>query len=133
MPENKGKKHFLNLFGTNRLDKQGRNHGRWKIYIGDVMVRNGRFRHGREVGKWRYYHMNGNLFMEEKYKRKLNYIPVTRYHENGNLARTGQARRIESGNIIKYFWFGEWQVYNSAGEYSHTELYENGNLVIGKL
>ncbi len=125
----KDKKHFLGLFGSNKFDKQGCYHGRWKVYVNDVLVRNGRFKHGKEVGKWRYYHMNGNLMMEERYKRKLNHIPVKRYHENGNLARIGQARKIESGNIIKYFWFGEWQVYNSTGQFSHTEYYENGNLV----
>ncbi len=33
---------------------------------------------------------------------------------------------------IRYFWFGEWKVYDDAGNFSHTEYYENGNQVMLK-
>ena len=119
------------LFRINRFDKEGQFHGKWKVYINDgkTLVRKGRFRHGKEVGKWRYYTQDGQRLMEEKYKRSRNYIQVWRYHENGRLARTGQARMIDSGNILRYFWFGEWKVYDSNGAFSHTEFYDQGKLV----
>ncbi|MFD2244958.1 toxin-antitoxin system YwqK family antitoxin [Pontibacter ruber] len=119
------------LFRINRFDKEGQFHGKWKVYInnGTILVRQGRFRHGKEVGKWRYYYQDGQRLMEEKYKPRKNYIQVKRYHENGQLAKEGQARMIESGNILRYFWFGEWKVYDKSGQFSHTEYYEQGNLV----
>ncbi|MBF9255564.1 hypothetical protein I2I11_19855 [Pontibacter sp. 172403-2] len=116
-------------FRINRFDKEGRFQGRWKVRVGDekTLVRNGRFRHGREVGTWKYYYPSGKLLMVEKHKRNLDYILVKRYHENGKLAKEGQARLVTSGNVVRYFWFGDWKVYDEHGKFSHREYYEDGN------
>ncbi|MEJ8801803.1 hypothetical protein [Pontibacter sp. H249] len=118
-------------FKINRTDKQGRYHGRWKVYFGEknTVIRNGRFRHGREVGTWRYYYPNGTRYMKEKYSRKSNDIKVEKYHENGKLARKGTARFIETSTLEKYYWYGDWEVYDTSGAFSHIEVYSNGNLV----
>ncbi|WP_276495936.1 hypothetical protein [Pontibacter litorisediminis] len=124
------KQGFL-FWKTNRYDKQDRQHGRWKLYLGDdeTLIRNGRFRHGVEAGKWKYYYPNGTLYMLEKYNRRDNIIHVQKFHENGKLARSGQARMIRSTFKDHYFWFGEWQVFGEDGKFSHTETYESGHLV----
>ncbi|TPE45918.1 toxin-antitoxin system YwqK family antitoxin [Pontibacter mangrovi] len=126
-PEKRG---FL-FFRINRFDKNGERHGRWKVYFGEteVMIRNGRFRHGVEVGKWKYYYPDGTRYMVEKYSRRDNNIQVTKYHENGSLARKGTARILRSTFKDHYYWFGDWQVYDTLGNYSHTETYKSGNLV----
>lgn len=120
-------------FKINRFDKEGRFHGRWKIYLGEgkdkVLIRNGRFRHGLEVGKWRYYYPSGVLYIYEEHKRYQNVYTMKRYHENGNLMKEGQAMTVNNGKGVKYFWFGEWKVYNEQGEYTHTEVYKDGNLI----
>lgn len=118
-------------FKINKYDKQDRQHGRWKVFFGDnnTVIRNGRFRHGDEVGTWRYYYPSGTRYMREKYKRGSELIKVEKYHENGKLARRGMARFIETSTLDKYFWFGDWEVFDTNGEYTHTEVYEGGNLV----
>lgn len=122
-------------FRINRFDGSGRFHGMWKIMGPDekTLIRKGRFRHGREVGTWRYfYYPSGNLYMVERHKRRLDYIPVKRYHENGSLEKEGQARVEDTKEKIRYFWFGEWRVYDDRGNFSHTEYYVNGNRLLLK-
>ena len=119
-------------FRINRFDKEGKFHGMWKIRGSDdkTVIRKGRFRHGRVVGTWRYYYYpSGSLYMVEKHKRKLDYIPVKRYHESGALEKEGQVRVEDTPEKLRYFWFGEWKVYDEAGNFSHTEYYVNGNQV----
>lgn len=118
-------------FRINRFDREGRFQGRWKVRVGDneTLVWNGRFRHGREVGTWKYYYPSGKRLMVEKRKRNQDYILVKRFHENGNLAKEGRARLVTTGNIIRYYWFGNWKVYDENGRFSHREYYENGNEV----
>ncbi|MCX2739325.1 hypothetical protein [Pontibacter anaerobius] len=129
--EEKPKKHGFLFFRINRFDKEGKYHGRWKVYFGEdeQVIRNGRFRHGVEVGKWKYYYPDGTPYMLEKYNRRNNIILVEKFHENGNLARKGTARLIRTPTRDHYFWFGEWQVYDESGSFSHTETYKSGNLV----
>ncbi|MBC5991574.1 toxin-antitoxin system YwqK family antitoxin [Pontibacter cellulosilyticus] len=123
-------KHFL-WFKINKFDKEGRMHGRWKVFFGkdDTVIRNGRFRHGNEVGNWKYYYPDGTRYMKEKYRRNSEVLQVTKYHENGKLARKGEARLIKTSTMDRYFWFGDWEVYDTDGEFSHIEMYESGNLV----
>ncbi|GAB3195711.1 hypothetical protein ABID22_001582 [Pontibacter aydingkolensis] len=61
-------------------------HGRWKIYLGDdnIVIRNGRFRHGNEMGAWRYYYPSGLGYMREKYKR------------NSELIQYGNTTRVDN-------------------------------------
>lgn len=120
-------------FRINRMDRLGRYHGKWKLTGPDdkTIIRKGRFRHGREVGTWRYfYYPSGSLYMVEKRKRKQDYFLVQCYHENGALAREGKARVDETVLDIRYYWFGNWKVYNERGEYSYNEYYEKGNLIV---
>lgn len=110
-------------FRINRFDNSNRFHGMWKIKGADgkTLLRKGRFKHGKEKGKWRYYYPSGQLMMVERYKRKLDYIQVRRYHENGALAREGQAKVEETKQKTRYFWFGNWKVYDEQGNFSHME------------
>ncbi|WP_299757131.1 hypothetical protein [uncultured Pontibacter sp.] len=122
------KQGFL-FWKVNRFDKHGKFHRRWKVYVDEQLVRNGRFKHGIEVGKWKYYYPNGSLFMVERYNRRNNIILIEKFHENGNIARKGTARIIRTPTQEHYFWFGEWQVYDEQGSLSHTETYRSGKLV----
>ncbi|WP_157578714.1 toxin-antitoxin system YwqK family antitoxin [Pontibacter roseus] len=115
-------------FGRNRFDKEGQYHGRWKIYTADnaTLLRNGRYRHGRETGVWRYYHPNGQLRKIEYHKRKSPFFLTKVYHDNRQVERQGMARVVETERDIHYFWTGTWQVYDRQGQFSHAEYYEKG-------
>lgn len=120
-------------FNINRTDKDGNYHGRWKVYFGEdnTVIRNGRFRHGHEVGTWRYFYPDGTRYMKEKYSRNSEQVKVEKYHENGNLARKGVARVIKTSTMDRYFWFGDWEVFDTNGNFSHIEVYDRG-ILIGK-
>ena len=124
-------KKWYQPFRTNAFDKAGNYHGRWKIYINNDqdLIRNGRFRHGKEAGTWRYYYPEGGLYMVEKYKRGSDNIQVKKYHQNGKLAKVGTAKMISNAEMAHYYWEGEWQVYDEQGNYSHTETYLKGALL----
>jgi len=116
-------------FQTNAFDKNKEYHGRWKLYLQDNLVRNGRFKHGQEVGTWRYYYPSGNIYMVEKYKRNSPVIEVWRYHENGKLAKSGKAKYYNTETLAHYYWEGEWNVYDEQGNFTHTETYLKGNIL----
>src|SRR5688500_11069863 len=64
-------KHWYNPFQVNAFDKDKEYHVLWKVYLDDdkqKLIRKGRFKHGKEVGTWRYYYPGGGLYMKEKYK-----------------------------------------------------------------
>ncbi|WP_187260854.1 toxin-antitoxin system YwqK family antitoxin [Pontibacter beigongshangensis] len=124
-PEKGDQKQGFLFFRINRFDKEGRFHGRWKVHHEEegYLIRKGRFRHGREVGKWKYFYPDGTTFMEEKWKRGKGEIRVKRYYENGELKRKGKARLDTAGEQVRFYWFGDWKVYNEQGQYTHTEKY----------
>jgi antitoxin component YwqK of YwqJK toxin-antitoxin module len=116
-------------FKINRFDKEGRHHGRWKLYLSDntTLLRNGRFKHGKERGKWRYYYPDGSIRKIEYHKPNTNEYLIELFHDNGALEKKGMARVVETERTIHYFWYGTWEVYNRAGQLTHTEYYEKGN------
>ncbi len=122
-------------FRVNRVDASGRYHGKWKALGPDdkTIARKGRFRHGKEVGTWRYYYYpSGELYMVERHKRHKAALEVKRYHENGALAKEGQAAVLETEENIRYFWYGTWKVYDTEGNFSHNEYYVNGKKLLLK-
>lgn len=118
-------------FTVNRFDKEGRHHGSWKLYLSDnkTLLRKGRFKHGQERGKWKYYYPSGRIRKIEYHKPNTKEFLVKLFHDNGELEKQGMARVMETERVIRYYWFGTWQVYNRAGQLTHTEYYENGNEV----
>lgn len=117
-------------FMVNGFDKNKEYHGRWKIYINNDkdLIRNGRFKHGKEAGTWRYYYPEGGLYIKEKYKRNSPVVLVWRYHKNGKLAKSGTARIYRDETMAHYYWEGVWQVYDEQGNFTHTVTYVKGNL-----
>ncbi|WP_426489830.1 toxin-antitoxin system YwqK family antitoxin [Hymenobacter sp. 102] len=105
-------------------------HGPWREYF-DMAEQHpanaGRYRHGLPVGRWRYYHPTGGLERQEQfYRRPPGLLTIRYYHSNGQLARQGQARyRITDANV-RFFWFGEWKCYDTAGQPQPSEFYRNG-------
>lgn len=125
-------KRWYNPFQVNAFDKDKEYHGLWKVYLDDdkqKLIRKGRFKHGKEVGTWRYYYPSGGLYMKEKYKPNSPVIQVWRYHENGKLAKSGMAKLYRTDTMAHYYWEGDWQVFDEQGNLSHTETYLKGNLI----
>lgn len=116
----------------NRLDAEGKRHGRWREYfdVAETQVANqGRYRHGRPVGQWRYFAPGRRLEHTERYLRfPAHHIRLTYYHPNGQVAKRGQARYELHADGGRFYWFGEWRQYNELGQPQPSAYYTNGLL-----
>ena len=116
---------------ANRLDRHGDPQGRWHVYYDSAQARpltRGRYRHGRAVGRWRYYAPVGGLVRQERYHRH-GFSDITYYHANGLVARRGQARVADEPDGLHFYWFGEWLSYSDTGTLQKVEIYQSGRLV----
>lgn len=116
----------------NRLDAEGKRHGRWREYFdaAETQVANqGRYRHGQPVGQWRYYAPGRKLEHKERYLRSpAHQLQLAYYHPNGRLAKSGQARYLLHADGGRFYWFGEWKQYTDTGKPLPSEYYINGLL-----
>lgn len=125
---------FLKGIIVNRYDSKAQHHGKWKYLDrsqGRKLVCIGRFDHGRQVGEWRYYHLNGKLRMTERYtweggKRK---VDVSFYHENGQVSTRGIATVEVEDNKTHYYWNGDWVYFEPDGTFLKTVTYNYGQPV----
>lgn len=115
-------------FKINRYDKLNRPHGMWKLYLSEnkSLLRKGRYKHGKERGKWYYFYPSGQVRKIEYHKLKEKEFLVQLFHENGQLEKQGMAQVVETPLKVHYYWFGTWQVYDERGQYTHSEYYEKG-------
>lgn len=105
-------------------------HGPWREYFDAASqhpANAGRYRHGLPVGQWRYYAPSGELEREERFARRPpGQLTIRYYHPNGQVAKRGQARYRISDTDVRFFWFGEWKCYDTAGQPLPSEFYRNG-------
>lgn len=103
------------LFKKNRYDRNKQMHGKWKMYWDDeekIKMSHGRFRHGKPVGRWKYYNNQGQIEKFEIIRRKKGVIKTTVYHTNGQVQKKGLARIMMDKDDLVYYWFGEWKCYD---------------------
>ena len=114
------------LFKKNQLT-DGHKHGRWVSYYGSdstTVYSKGRYKHGEERGKWRYFYEDGTRAKKEIYRR--NQIKTTNYHPNGKVRSSGQARLEDNPQAVEYFYFGDWKFYTPSGHLHKIVRYERG-------
>ncbi|NVO31515.1 toxin-antitoxin system YwqK family antitoxin [Hymenobacter lapidiphilus] len=120
----------VGFWSRNRFDQQELRHGPWHIYLDaqqQHLLNKGRYRHGREVGSWRYFSSSGLPERTEQFHRRpAGLITLTVYHPNGQIARRGKARYLSTAATERFFWFGEWRCYDEAGHPLPSEFYVNG-------
>lgn len=122
------------IFKLNRTDKKGERHGKWKTYWDDErenVYRKGKFKHGVESGKWKYYDEKGNVVKTEKYVSNRKIIITKNYFASGRLESEGEAHLLnETDGTLHYFWQGTWRFYSQKGEFIREEEYVKGKKVI---
>jgi hypothetical protein len=111
---------------TNRYKNKQR-HGKWIIYYSDSTKQidnSGRYRKGAPKGVWRYYDANGRMIRKEKYR--FNKISTTHYHSNGKIKKQGKARITIDDTLSHFFYYGNWNVYDTAGVLIKKLVYKDG-------
>ncbi|TDN38393.1 hypothetical protein E4631_03160 [Hymenobacter sp. UV11] len=110
------------------LDRQGQRQGRTRTYYDDARTQlftQGRYRHGRPVGRWRYYAQAGELQRQERYRRR-GFSNIAYYYPSGRVARRGQARTVDEPRGAHFYWLGEWRFYSPAGSLDSVQVYDVG-------
>ncbi len=119
----------VGFWSRNRFDRSGDyRQGPWRSYFDAAeqhLANKGRYRHGQTVGKWQYYSPNGQLERTERFHR-AGLVSLTFYHSNGQVAKRGRARYVDSVRSVHFFWFGEWRCYSETGQRLPSEYYLNG-------
>jgi len=111
---------------TNRYKNKQR-HGKWIIYYSDSTKQidnSGRYRKGVPKGIWRYYDASGRIIRKEKYR--FNKIYTTHYHSNGKIKKQGKARITIDDTLSHFFYYGNWNVYDTAGVLIKRLVYKDG-------
>lgn len=114
---------------TNRYKNKERR-GKWVIYIDstEAQVDNiGRYRKGAPKGTWKFYDEKGILTKKEKYRFKTIY--TTYYHPNGRIQKQGKAKIVKEEKMLHFFYYGKWQVYDSLGTLTKTQIYKEGTKI----
>ncbi len=113
------------------FDKNGQRDGKWCTYYDQskgIKDKVGKYKHGEQVGKWKYYTHEGILYKEERYNLRKHRIH-TKIYKNGKLLKTGKARIVDEPDGIHYYWYGEWKYYNENGKLEKIIIYDNGKAV----
>ena len=119
------------IFKINKSDKHGNRQGYWEHYWNDEgdIQRKGKYKHGLEVKKWKYYDLNGKLIKQEKYSKKRDVINIKTYYDNKKIKSNGKAFLInENDSILHFYWQGPWNYYSPTGVLEKTEWYEKGKI-----
>jgi antitoxin component YwqK of YwqJK toxin-antitoxin module len=115
----------------NRFDRHGLETGRWRTYYDDGHQRPytaGRYRHGQPVRTFRYYGPTGQLDRTETYQQEGR-CEVSYWHPGGQLARRGPAQWVTGkGQAPRFYWYGTWTSYESDGQISAIQTYDDGNI-----
>lgn len=125
----------IGFWSRNRNAPTGERHGPWIGYFDAAEMRlahRGHYRHGRPVGRWRYYTYHGTLDHDERYRRRGE-LRIRHFHANGRIAQRGSARLVSTADTVHYYWYGLWQLYDSTGRHRGWELYDKGHRMAGGL
>lgn len=122
----------IGFWSLNEYDRTGERHGRWNAYFDEEYTKigsKGRFKHGRPVGRWRYYGLTGQLERQEVYlRRPAGRQLITYYHANGRVAKRGQAQFETNATDAHFYWLGDWISYSPTGQPEKVETYNTGKL-----
>ena len=101
--------------------------GYWIAYIDSTKKQveyHGRYKHGHEKGKWKYYYENGKLRKKERFGKNL--IRTKYYYESGRRKSSGNAILVYEGESLHYYYQGKWKYFNEEGKLSSIVFYERG-------
>lgn len=116
--------------GVNQFDKNGERHGVWtKNYHDTNQIRyRGVFEHGKEVGEFKYYKLNGGksvLSATKTFNKEDNVALVKFYASNGKVISMG---KMNGKNYI-----GKWTYYhNNSSNVMMLENYNDNGLLNGE-
>lgn len=109
----------------NQFDENGKRHGAWqKKFEGTDKIRySGQFKHGKEVGEFKFYHKKGGKHPSTiKTFNPDNHIAIVKHY-------TSEGKLVSEGKMDGRKLIGEWIYYHKNSKIVLTkERYKNGLL-----
>lgn len=115
-------------YSQNKFKNKQRS-GYWITYYDEAKTQvqvKGKYRKGKQVGKWYHYTQAGKLEKKEIYKRKK--VKVKYFYPSGSVLRKGNAKLVLLDTLYHFYFTGEWKCYTPNGELSKKEFYETGQI-----
>ena len=103
--------------------------GKWIIYSDSTNTHIdeiGRYKKGNQKGVWKSYD-NDVLVKKEIYRFKK--ISTTYYYPNGMIAKKGKSKIVLEGNLLHFYFYGNWLLFDSTGSVIKKEYYEKGTKI----
>ncbi len=116
----------------NKFNSKKQREGEWEFYWDEdtkQVSSKGKFRNGKQIGKWTYFSQNGNVERTELNRFLTRKIKTEQYYPNGRVEKKGKAMVVVDAEYINYYWVGKWKCYDEFGKYVKTEKYVKGELV----
>jgi antitoxin component YwqK of YwqJK toxin-antitoxin module len=126
----------------NRLDNAGKKHGYWRKIERDTLRYEGRFDHGKPVGKFIYYFGDGDIKAITHFSQGGTYASTTLYYTRDHVWATGYYLNEKKDSLWRYYDYnglllkeerysngvaqGAWIVYFGNGKPSDVTSYRNG-------
>lgn len=133
------------IWGQNRMDANGKKHGKWVYYGKDkpgsgyksnTKVEEGNFDHGRKSGTWTKYYTDGvTIKLQGTYQNNRPIGGYSRYYPNGVLKEKGAfGNEKNQGQLIRYHSNGKIAYISNFDAYGKEtgavkHYYPNGNLM----
>jgi len=119
-------------FSKNYVDKKGRRQGRWKVFYDAEKHRplyKGKYRNGKQVGKFQYFLPDGKLYLQEITFQKKGFIETKYFHANGKVELSGKSKVFENKDTSYYQWSGDWMKYDTLGNLLEIQTYREGQKI----
>ncbi|AQX05695.1 hypothetical protein BAX94_14170 [Elizabethkingia meningoseptica] len=122
---------FAMLFSCsiNQRDTNKQRHGYWqetKPTFDGYVTTKGRYKHGEQVGKWKYS-FGDTLYQRDKIRKKM--IITHYFYPDKTIMARGQSRLdITKDGKRHWYKFGPWYEYDKNGNLLWIKYYKDGNL-----
>lgn len=114
--------------GQNRT-VDGKRQGRWTnvdTINGVLHISKGRYKDDFERGTWKY-RVGNKLVKKEKYKGIDCHTWI--YHDNGQVMREGYTQLIHTGQLLHWYYTGDWTEFDTLGKPIEVDTYHLGELI----
>ena len=120
----------LNLITSCKINQKqnGLRHGKWVTKTeneNENFKYIERYKNGEEVKTWKTF-KNKKLYKKETHIKNICHISY--YNENKKIESKGKSRYDKNSETAHWYYFGDWNFYNTDGRLTMTRKYENGVL-----
>lgn len=89
----------------------------------EILTIKGRYKNGEKKGTWKIF-SNDILYQKEIFKGNIS--KITSYFPNGKVMEKGHTKIDRTKDGVHWYYFGDWNYYDTEGQIIYIKRYENG-------